>query len=448
MKRPFAIFNTLVLSLCAVGICLAQKPSLRPSISAIPRKPSRSPAPRFERTATIRVEEDETPKKEADQSEEIRPRIRDRFWAWPKNPMDSETFTLLERMANAYKQAETLQYTETLTLNPKAGAKATKVVIRFWGKRPNLARVEISTPNPEEDGVLVCDGKTVWEHCPRKNLYMRTAAPNGPLIIQGELGALTQVAGPSLLFYPDPYMSLTRGSVTMTSRPSRNGRETIVTRVLENSRFMVVWVDNRDFLSRRYRMYRIRNGVVEEQMRHERSEIRINDTIPDALFAFAPPKEAKRYTPPSPETLLLKPGTLAPKTECLDRKGKLKTLSGLKGKPTLVAFWAEWLPVSTRALKSLENLVREYKDEVYFVALNVWDEPDALERYLRENSETPWTLWREPVQSKEASPIYEKFGVRGLPTLYLLDKEGKVLKAWIGFDEDRLGEIRTELGRL
>lgn len=401
--------------------------------------------------ASFALAGEEAPPKEEKQLEEVRPRLRDSAWAWPKEPMNSKTQKVVEAWAEAYRKTETLQYTETITyLDPSGADKPLRIVIRFWGKRPNLARVEVSVAGENESAVMACDGSMIWEYDRNRNLYMKTTQPKGHLMVQGELGVLTHVVGPSLLFHADPYVSLTRGATSLEVVRSEKSKE-IVVRRKQPGRATLTWLDGEDYLPRRYSVFQQAEGELREVVREKRADVKVNEAIPNSFFSFKLPAGAKLYSPPRPETFLLKPGTELPDVAWLALNGESVRLSKWRGKAFLLTFWAEWLPNSVKHINSLAKLLQEvHGDENDFaaIAVNAWDETDALSRYRKEHEDTGLSLLRDPVMSPEHSSVYRLLGVRGLPATYLVGKDGKVLKAWIGHDPERMKQIREAVDAL
>ncbi|MEX2141923.1 MAG: TlpA disulfide reductase family protein [Pirellulales bacterium] len=134
--------------------------------------------------------------------------------------------------------------------------------------------------------------------------------------------------------------------------------------------------------------------------------------------------------------------------------GKSFDLDELKGKVVLVDFWATWCPPCIEELPNVVENYQKYRDrgfEVVGVSLDV--DKDALERFVagenpsKEKLEWVNLFWSEAGESMEANPyenpLAKKFGVDGVPSTFLIDKEGKVIS--LGVRGERLGEKLAEL---
>lgn len=93
-----------------------------------------------------------------------------------------------------------------------------------------------------------------------------------------------------------------------------------------------------------------------------------------------------------------------------------------RGKVVLVDFWATWCGPCRRELPEVRALHEQHKDAGFeVVGVSVDEDLEALATFLNEN-ELPW----ETLAGDGTQELSEKYGVRLLPTMMLVDKEGKV----------------------
>jgi len=108
------------------------------------------------------------------------------------------------------------------------------------------------------------------------------------------------------------------------------------------------------------------------------------------------------------------------KLETLDMGAVEKHFAANKGKVTFVMFWATWCPACKTELPVLEQLRAKYKaDKLDIMAISVDDTPEAMATFLKGR---PTTL--DVYLSK--ADVGSEFGVKSIPALYVLDKEGQV----------------------
>ncbi|MDR3640468.1 MAG: TlpA disulfide reductase family protein [Humidesulfovibrio sp.] len=116
------------------------------------------------------------------------------------------------------------------------------------------------------------------------------------------------------------------------------------------------------------------------------------------------------------EKAVKKAGTL----ETLDMSAVEKHFAANKGKTTFVVFWATWCPACKTELPVLEQLRAKYPaDKLDIMAVSVDDTAEAMSTFLKSR---PTTL--DVYLSK--SDVSSEFGIKSIPALYILDKEGKV----------------------
>lgn len=131
-------------------------------------------------------------------------------------------------------------------------------------------------------------------------------------------------------------------------------------------------------------------------------------------------------------------GTAAPDFKMKTYNGGTVSLSDLRGKVVMLDFWATWCPPCQEEMPSLIKLAKEYEGKgLVFVAASRDDMPDAplfVAEYVK--SRMPELA---PYVTYAPDEMAVAFQVNALPTLYFLDKEGKVVDAQRGMlSEDAL----------
>jgi peroxiredoxin len=201
------------------------------------------------------------------------------------------------------------------------------------------------------------------------------------------------------------------------------------------------WIDkNRKVLVKE--QYVIRSAIPEHSFYSERTTTYItelNGPVPDSMFHFAPPTDAKRVDEINfgPVELAGKP---APPLKLKTLSGEYFDLASLRGQPVLVEFWATWCMPCRESMAQLAELYGELKGKgLALVGVSKDDDPADAARFV-EAHKYSWVQVADPKWESD-----REWGGPGIPNLVLIGKEGKVLLDAQGFDKDEEFKIRTML---
>lgn len=119
-------------------------------------------------------------------------------------------------------------------------------------------------------------------------------------------------------------------------------------------------------------------------------------------------------------------GELARDIVLTDMSGKQVSLDSFKGKTVVLNFWATWCPPCRGEMPEFDELNKEFQKtgEAVLLAVNLTDgkreTPERVAEFLRETGYTMTVLLDE---KQEAASF---FGVRYIPTTFILDKDGRL----------------------
>lgn len=124
---------------------------------------------------------------------------------------------------------------------------------------------------------------------------------------------------------------------------------------------------------------------------------------------------------------LLPAGDPAPTTELSLFEGGSLSLADLQGKPTLLVLWAPWCSVCGAESDNVSRVQRWLGDRANVVSVAVdYQSLADVQRYVeRYNVDYPVML--------DNGDVAEAFQLRSFPTLYVLDKEGRIKRRVTGY---------------
>jgi len=129
------------------------------------------------------------------------------------------------------------------------------------------------------------------------------------------------------------------------------------------------------------------------------------------------------------------------------RDGREVLISAQHGKVVVVTFWASWCGYCRQELPVLAGLQQAAgKDRVEVVAVNYEDDLDVYRVLSRKLKDVQLTLTHDG-----SGRIGEAFGVKGIPHLFVIGKDGKVAFQDTGYGEESiqliLDAVNAELAK-
>lgn len=135
--------------------------------------------------------------------------------------------------------------------------------------------------------------------------------------------------------------------------------------------------------------------------------------------------------------------------------GSAVNRGGWQGKIVVLSFGGTWLPLAAKEQQALQKLADRFAErgvQVYWVSINP-NKPGArnyasdqdLQAFAQKHG-TRIGVLRDSEQT-----LYREFALDAVPTLVILDGQGKVVRKHVGFGTDQgeaYGEIVRELDRL
>lgn len=142
----------------------------------------------------------------------------------------------------------------------------------------------------------------------------------------------------------------------------------------------------------------------------------------------------------APDWLVAAPPTPAPAIRAQGADGAMVDLAAFRGKVVLVDFWASWCVPCKASFPAIDSLYREYQPRgLDVLAINVDERRSDADRFLGDHPHRLTVLF----DAKGASPA--AFGVKGMPSSFLIDKAGVIRFTHMGYSGNIDAIYRREI---
>jgi len=136
----------------------------------------------------------------------------------------------------------------------------------------------------------------------------------------------------------------------------------------------------------------------------------------------------------------LAPGDPAPAFTLADSAGKTVSLASLRGRVVYVDFWASWCTPCRRSFPWMNAMQARHGGEgLTVVGVNVDKRPADAARFL---GDVParFTVVYDPGGATPSA-----YGVKGMPSSYLIDRRGNVVAVEDGFHDERRAALEAQI---
>lgn len=122
--------------------------------------------------------------------------------------------------------------------------------------------------------------------------------------------------------------------------------------------------------------------------------------------------------------------------------GRTVDLAGLKGKVVYLDFWASWCGPCKQSFPFMNELQAKYRERgLEIVAVNLDAKRDDADRFL---SQVPG---RFTIAFDARGESAKRFEVKGMPSSFLIGRDGTVLAAHKGFKEEEREALEASIVR-
>lgn len=118
-------------------------------------------------------------------------------------------------------------------------------------------------------------------------------------------------------------------------------------------------------------------------------------------------------------------------------------ISDFKGKVVLLDFWATWCPPCRFSIPALIQLHKKYKNKNFAIlGINMDEYRKPVLSFVRKQKIEYWVLYGGKEQ------VGLDYRIRAIPSFFLLDPSGKIVKIYSGFYPGLEKEWEEEIERL
>jgi len=120
-------------------------------------------------------------------------------------------------------------------------------------------------------------------------------------------------------------------------------------------------------------------------------------------------------------------GRLAPDFTLQTLDGETFQMSDHLGEtPIVLNYWATWCGPCRRELPALQKAAEFYDGEILFLGVDQGEDPETVQAYVDDIGMT----FIIPMDADQVAA--ERYNVKGLPTTFFIDREGKIRTIWAG----------------
>lgn len=116
-------------------------------------------------------------------------------------------------------------------------------------------------------------------------------------------------------------------------------------------------------------------------------------------------------------------------------------LEQYKGKPVLIDFWASWCEPCQESFPWMNEIKAQYPD-LEIIAINLDEEKSVAENFLKTNT-ADFKVMFDP-----DGVLAEKYQVDGMPSSYLVDRDGNIVKHHVGFFSEKKTDYENDIKKV
>ena len=98
----------------------------------------------------------------------------------------------------------------------------------------------------------------------------------------------------------------------------------------------------------------------------------------------------------------------------------------MRGKPTVINFWASWCPPCIEEMPALQSVYAKHRQEINFLAVNSREDKNTVHLFASVHGLT------FPILLDTDGQVNEMYQVRGIPATFIVDANGVIVNRHVG----------------
>jgi cytochrome c biogenesis protein CcmG/thiol:disulfide interchange protein DsbE len=119
------------------------------------------------------------------------------------------------------------------------------------------------------------------------------------------------------------------------------------------------------------------------------------------------------------------------------------SLQAMRGRVVYLDFWASWCKPCRKSFPWMNALQAKYRDKgLQIIAVNIDSDPEQVKRFLEKYP-------ADFIVAYDAEgKVAKQYQVKGMPSSYLIDKQGNIHAEHVGFREEDKARVETQINYL
>ena len=169
----------------------------------------------------------------------------------------------------------------------------------------------------------------------------------------------------------------------------------------------------------------------------------LDDKIKNSAYGAIVQSQIDEIKVANERLAMLNIGKVAPDFSAPNPDGKIVSLKDIKGKATIIDFWASWCGPCRRENPNVVKVYEKYHDKGLEIISVSLDKPGQKDKWLKAIEDDKLTWHHVSNLNYFNDPVAQQYNIQSIPATFILDEEGKIVaKSLRGQQlEDKIAEM-------